>query len=312
MDTNCIEGLDSLPASVHSCVLTVGNFDGVHVGHQRILTAARVLAETEKTAVVAMTFDPPPDLVLRPADAPQRISPHEKKCGLLLAAGVDTVVTARTTKELLAMPPEDFLKKIILRRFSPSHFVEGRNFAFGRGRTGNIDTLRAAQQKGGMVLHVVEPVSIRLAEGQTCVSSTLIRRLVSAGRIEDANRCLGREFALYGEVIAGQGRGRLLEFPTANIDPAEQVCPAEGVYAGKAALAGREFLAAISIGVKPTFAPAERTVEAFLIDAGDDYYGRLMTLSFVGRLRDQRRFENAETLKKQIAKDVQHVRKICG
>ncbi len=315
MDERCIQGLESLPAAARSGVLTIGNFDGVHVGHRRILQVARDLAHSAPAAVVAMTFEPPPDLVLRPEDAPQRVVPPEVKCRLLREAGCDWVVTAAADRAMLAMAPTEFVEQVIVRRFSPRHVVEGANFRFGRGRAGGVETLRQAGAPAGFELHVADPVRVRLAGGEEVVSSTLIRRLVAAGRVAGAARCLGRDFSLYGRVVPGSGLGRSLEHPTANLALGEQVCPGDGVYAGTAAVAGGEFAAAISVGTKPTFTAtgeARRTVEAFLLDASGDYYDETMTLSFARRLRDQRRYESAEALKAQMAKDVERVREICG
>ena len=315
MDERCIEGLESLPAAVRSCVLTIGNFDGVHLGHRRIIEVAAGLARAEAAAVVAMTFQPPPDLVLRPDDAPQRVVPPEVKCRLLRQAGCDWVVTARADRATLAMEPEEFIERVIVRRLAPRHVVEGPNFHFGRRRAGGVETLRRAGESAGFELHVADPVRVRLSGGEEVVSSTLIRRLVEAGRVGDAAKCLGRDFCLYGRVVPGSGLGRSLEYPTANLALGEQVCPGDGVYAGRAAVAGGEFAAAISVGTKPTFTTtgeAGRTVEAFLLNASGDYYDETMTLSFVRRLRDQRRYESAEALKAQMAKDVERVREICG
>jgi len=310
-DTRCIQGLERVPASAGGYVLTIGNFDGVHLGHRLILQRARALADAEGAPLAAMTFEPPPDLVLRPQDAPQRITPLGPKCALLRKAGADWVLVARADRAFLAKSPADFIDEIICRRLSARHVVEGDNFFFGHDRSGNIDTLRLAGSKKGFLVHVVEPVAMELPEGPQRVSSSLVRRLVAAGRMEDAARCLGRPFALYGDVVSGQGHGRLLDFPTANIQPDQQVVPADGVYAGKAWIGEAAFKAAISVGNKPTLGPAAGTcVEAFLIDARGDYYGREMSLSFHARLRGQERFQDAPSLRAQIAKDVQRVREI--
>jgi riboflavin kinase/FMN adenylyltransferase len=165
-------------------------------------------------------------------------------------------------------------------------------------------------ERAGIRVHLVDSVLIDLAEGRERVSSTLVRNLLRAGRVEDVRRCLGREFVLYGTVVGGRGRGRLLEFPTANLGGGEQVVPGDGVYAGRALVRGRTAPAAISVGTKPTFGESERTVEAFLLDAREDYYNEPVGLSFVRRLRDQVRFDSAEALKAQIAKDVEIVRQI--
>ena len=307
-----IQGLAELPAEARSCVLTIGNFDGVHLGHQKILSAARRLAAQARAPVVVMTFDPPPDLVLRPADEPQRITPPEMKTELLFEAGADWVVTVASNTELLGMSPEEFVERVVVRSFAPRQIVEGRGFSFGRGRTGNVETLSRTGPSAGFGVHVVEPVSVTLANGPQRVSSTLIRRLVGAGRVEDARRCLGRCFALCGPVIRGQGRGKDLAYPTANVDPGQQVIPGDGVYAGSARASGREYSAAISVGAKPTFGGVRRDVEAFLLDAEGDYYDVGITLRFERRLRGQQAFGSARALKRQIEKDVQRVRELHG
>jgi len=315
MDERCISGLESLPAAARSCVLTIGNFDGVHVGHRRIVEAARALADRQGGAVVAMTFEPPPDLVLRPDDAPQRLVPPGVKCELLREAGCDWVVTAKADRALLALEPGEFVEQVIVRHFAPRWIVEGPNFSFGRARAGSVDALRQAGASAAFDVHVAEPVALELSDGREIVSSTLIRSLVAAGRAAEAARCLGRDFALYGRVVPGEGLGRKLQYPTANLAPGEQICPGDGVYAGLAELAGREYAAAVSIGTKPTFTDGqagERTVEAFLLDASGDFYGAAMKLSFVRRLRDQRRYDGPEALKAQLARDVERVREIVA
>jgi len=315
MDENCIMGLEALPEAVRSCVLTIGNFDGVHVGHQRILARARSLAEAAGATAVAMTFEPPPDLVLRPADPPQRILPAEQKLRLLRAAGAEAVVVARADDALLSMRPAEFIEHVIVRRFAPRHVVEGPNFRFGRRRSGTVETLRQAGPSWGFEVHVAEPVVVDLGGSAETVSSTLVRGLVMAGRVADAATCLGRPFALYGRIVSGLHFGRILEFPTANLSSGEQVCPGDGVYAGRAAIGATTYPAAVSIGTKPTLtdgSEAHRCIEAFLLNAEGDFYDEDMALSFVCRLRDQERFDGIEALRAQIDKDVARVREICG
>lgn len=299
-------GLDKLPAAVRGCVLTIGNFDGVHIGHRHIVACAKELA-AGSAPVVALTFDPPPDLVLRPGDTPQRLSVPAERCRLLAHAGADYVVTAAATTDLLSLDVEQFIAQVIDRRFAPRGMVEGPDFHFGRGRSGNVDTLR----QRGFEVRVVEPIAIDLPGGRQTVSSTLIRRMLLEGHVEDAARCLDRPYALQGRVVGGRRVGRLLDFPTANLDAGEQVVPADGVYAGWASIGADMHAAAISIGSKPTFqGEGGRAVEAFLIGASGDYYGREMTLSFARRLRDQERFPGVEALQAQIARDVENVRAI--
>lgn len=312
MDNRCINGLDSLPAAARGCVLTIGNFDGVHVGHQRIMEISRSLADGG--SVVAMTFDPAPDLVLRPADAPLRVVPQAVKRRLLLDAGCDFVVTVPASIEMLSMTPDDFAQRIIIDAFAPRHVVEGPNFFFGRKRSGSIDTLAEIGRHAGFEVHVAEPVHLELCDGRHLVSSTLIRHLVTEGRLADAELCLGRAFTLYGRVVRGRGIGRVLEYPTANLRLGDQVIPADGVYAGLAEVRGETCAAAISIGTAPTFrseAQGIRTVEAFLLKPPGDLYDADMTLAFARRLREQRRYDSPEALKAQMALDVEQVRQIC-
>jgi len=311
MEQGLIQGLDNIPGAARGCVLTIGNFDGVHLGHRRILDQARRLADSASRAVMAMTFEPPPDQILRPLDAPQRVTPFALKCRLLREAGADLVIALPPEQWLLEMTPGSFIDHIITERIAPSAMVEGRDFRFGNRRSGDVESLTEAGRSAGFTVHVVEPVVLDFPDGPRRISSSLIRQLVSRGNIQDANRCLGREFAMCGVVATGQGQGRLLEFPTANINPGQQVCPADGVYAGKAEIQGRVYPAAISVGNKPTLGPVGASVvEAFLLDAGGDFYGREMTLNFTARLRDQRRFDDVAALRAQIAKDIQRVREL--
>lgn len=310
MNDRLLHGLDSSPPAARGGVLTIGNFDGVHLGHRRILSTARTLADAQKLPVIALTFEPPPDRVVRPGDVPKRLTPPEEKGRLLLEAGADWVVFARSDRALFEMSAQEFIRDVLVAKFAPRHLVEGPNFLFGRGRAGTIDTLRSAGETAGFLVHVADPVLRDLPEGAQRISSTLIRHLVSSGRIEDARACLGQPFALYGRVIAGEGRGRLLDFPTSNIVGGEQVCPSDGIYAAAASVAGRDFASAVSIGNKPTFGPSERAIEAHLIGASGDFYHEHLTLRFLRRLRDQVRFDGPEQLKRQIAKDVQNAQEI--
>ena len=315
-----------MPRSLRGCALTIGNFDGVHLGHQRIIRATRSRAEGQGAAAVAMTFEPPPELVLRPDSLPKRITPADQKVRILLDAGCDFVVVAKADLEFLAAGPADFIADVLVRRFAPSHVVEGADFLFGHKRAGNVDTLREAAPRAGFVMHVVEPVMIDLpaqdsagptaalpagTSGRQRISSTLIRSLIEAGRVDQAAACIGREFALFGKVVSGTGRGgKLLGFPTINLQTAGQVIPADGVYAGLATVDGRRHAAAVSIGDNPTLGGTGRCVEAFLLDARGDFLGKEVSLAFRRLVGLQKKFDSPEALKRQIAEDVRHVRQI--
>jgi len=307
-----VEDLDRLPAEARGCVLTIGNFDGVHLGHRRILQVARSAADAVGAKVVAMLFDPPPLAVLAPDRAPPPITPTAMKVRRLAECGADVIVVVPATGEFLGIEARSFVQDVLVGRFRPRRLVEGPDFAFGRGRGGNVQTLRELGAEAGFEVTVVDPAVVELpGEGPVRVSSSLIRRLVLAGDVVAAGRCLGRTFSLYGRVVQGQGRGRLLEFPTANVDPGGMLVPGDGVYAARAEVAGRSCPAAVSIGVKPTFGPGPRTIEAHLIDDRRRLYDQPIALSFFQRLRDQETFPDTGSLRAQIAKDVERVRHLC-
>lgn len=308
MTDRWIQGLENLPAGVRGCVLTIGNFDGVHLGHQAILAEARRQADRLSAVVAALTFDPPPDLVLRPVDEPRLLTPPGRKAALLLEAGADWAVTARTTRELLQASPDQFLQDIVAGCFAPAAMVEGEDFFFGRSRGGNVESLRRFGLEHGFGVQVVPAVSVTMGGASQRISSTLVRRLVADGEVEQARACLGRCFALTGRVVAGFGRGRTLDYPTANLDPDCQIVPADGVYAAVARLGRCDYIAAVSVGNQPTFPSGKHAVEAFLLDAKGDFYGQEMILEFRRRLREQRRFETIDALKAQMSEDVQRVR----
>ena len=312
MGVEVMDGLENLPERLRRCVLTVGNFDGVHVGHQAILRRARGLADSVGAAMVAMTFDRPPATLVAPEKVPEALLPGEVKHRLLGEGGADAVVVARATRPFLAMAAEAFVREVLAGRFAARYLIEGRNFFFGRGRGGNIGTLRAMAAECDFEVVEVPPVTLDLPPGgEVRVSSSLIRRLVHAGDVAGAGRCLGRPYTLYGRVVGGERRGRALEFPTANVAPAGTITPADGVYAARAEVAGETWAAAVSIGNKPTFGPTERCIEANLIGAAGDFYDLPIALAFLRRLRDQQRFPDAESLRARIAEDVERVRELC-
>lgn len=307
------EGVDSIDPALRGAVLTVGNFDGVHLGHQRILRTARALAHVSSAAVIAMTFEPHPVELLRPEHAPRRLTLWDEKVPQLSAAGADAVVRLETDWPLLTLTAEEFVRDILVKRIHPSYIVEGPNFGFGRGRKGDVETLRLLSPKGGFQVHIVEPYQAHLPgdASPTVVSSTTARRLLSAGDVALAALCLGRPYAMVGTVIRGAGDGRTLGYPTINLDVGAQLVPAEGVYAGMAEVEGRRLAAAASIGTRATMGGTALAVEAFLIDDGvGDCYGRLARLELVERIRDQRKFDSPFLLKEQIGRDVEAVLRI--
>lgn len=292
-------------------VLTVGNFDGVHVGHQAILAKARALGKVEQVPVIVMTFDPHPLQILAPAHTPLRLMPVEERASLLVATGADMVVIVRSDESFLSIEAGPFIHEIMMSRFGPLHIVEGASFRFGKGRKGTPDLLRCEGQQYGCQVHILEPVSVLEDGVHLVVSSSLIRRLLTQGDAAQAATCLSRPYAIEGRVMRGAGRGRGLGFPTANVEiPVGQVEPGEGVYAGYGRVGSLCTAAAISVGRAETFGGGKKQLEAYLLDYEGDLYGKHIRIEFAARVRDQKKFSSAEELRAQIDADVQVTRRI--
>ena len=304
-----LSGLDSLGHVPDAAALSVGNFDGVHLGHRRIIDTMRGL---NASAVVVVTFEPHPLSVLRPELMPPRLTPPGLKHELLKAAGVTHLVELRPTPETLGVSAEDFWQ-MLRDDARPAHLVEGPDFTYGKGAAGNVDTLRARAADSGVSLRVVEPLQVTLPGHQiVSASSSLVRWMLVKGRVKDAAALLGRPYALRGVVVHGYERGRTIGYPTANLDVGEQLIPADGVYASIAVVDGVERAAALSIGSAPTFVDARRQVEAFLLDFSGDLYGKTIDLRVTSWVRDQLRFPGVESLIERMKHDVQLVAARCA
>lgn len=306
-----MHGLES--AALTDVVLTIGNFDGVHRGHQAILAAGRRRADAAGAPLVAMTFDPHPLAILTPDHVPPTLTPLHEKLRCLERAGTDGVVVVRSTPAFLNLSADAFLTQVIVGRFRPVAVVEGASFGFGRHRQGNVETLRAAAPNHGFEVEVVEPVRIELGgHPGTVVSSSFVRQLIQSGTMDQARLCLGRPYALFGRVGHGAGRGRGLGFPTANLLVEGQLVPGEGVYAGRTRIGDRWFAAAVSIGRNPTFDGETLSVEAHLLDFDGDVYEQDLRVELIEWLRDQRRFASPEALREQIDRDVTRTREVVA
>jgi riboflavin kinase/FMN adenylyltransferase len=304
-----LRGLSALDPPLARSVLTIGNFDGVHLGHQQLLAQAGLLAANADDPVVVLTFEPHPLTIVAPHKAPPRLTTAEEKSRLLLAAGADLVVEAVSERELLGLEPERFVEEVILAKFHPSHIVEGPSFGFGKARRGTPELLQQLGRRHGFEVHILQPVSLEVDRGETVlVSSSLVRRLVAEGKVHRAALCLGRPYAVSGEVVRGHQRGRSIGFPTANVAVADVLIPGDGVYSARAIVDGAAHPAAVSIGVTPTFGDGRRQVEAYLLDFAGDLYGRTMRLEFSRFLRGQEKFASVDALKAQLAADVAAVR----
>ncbi|MCP3905417.1 MAG: riboflavin biosynthesis protein RibF [Planctomycetes bacterium] len=293
-----------------STAVTIGNFDGVHRGHTRLVQAAR--AEVgDDGRVIVLSFDPHPLTALRPDVEIRRLTGFERRTALLAAAGADEVVRLEPTADVLDRAPDEFIADVA-RRFAPSVIVEGPDFRFGRGRAGDVRTLRKLETTHGYRTVVIDPVEAALANQHVVrVSSSMVRWLLERGRVADAGMLLGRPYALQTTVVPGDRRGRTLGIPTANLDRGDDVLPADGIYAGTARRPdGRCYAAAISVGTKPTFGAHARVCEAHLLDYDGpvDDYGWTIDLRFERWLRDQVRYDDVARLVEQLQRDLDNVR----
>lgn len=308
---NVVNGLDNVDLSESRCILTIGNFDGVHRGHQRILATGRQKADHHGVPLAVLTFEPHPLAILNPANPPRRISTIQGKLEQLLKCGPDYVVIAESRPALLQIEAEAFIESVIVARFRPVAIVEGFNFGFGKGRRGSGETLKQFASKWDYEVMLVEPFNQTLDDGQEIrTSSSLIRNLISEGRVREAADGLGRAFALEGPVVEGSKRGRQIGFPTANLAIKDQIIPADGVYAGSVVIDGSNRKCAISIGSTPTFDGHIRQVEAHVLDHEGDLYGQTLKLEFIEHVREQAKFSSIEALVMQITADVDFVRNL--
>lgn len=294
--------------------ITIGNFDGVHLGHAKLVQTSRALVG--KTGrVVALVFDPHPMTILRPDAVPTRLSTMAQRTTWLRTMGVDEVVTLTPTCDFLGQSPREFIEKITAN-FSPGFIVEGPDFHFGKGRAGSVDTLHELEQSFGYQTHIVYPVEAALCDQSTVtVSSSVIRWLIQHGRVRDAGLLLGRPYELVSTVVSGDKRGRTIGVPTINLANTGCLLPADGIYAGRANRAeGETYPAAISIGTKPTFGEHPRTCEAHLIGYHGplDDYGWNVRLQFTDWLRDQLTYTSVEPLIDQLKRDITNTAKAIG
>jgi riboflavin kinase/FMN adenylyltransferase len=303
-----------------AAVLTIGNFDGVHIGHAALIARAREIAarHASRPRVIAMTFDPHPLTRLRPELAPPVLTTFTERERLLIAAGADEVVRLEPSPELLSLAPEAFVAHVVAEH-APVAIVEGPDFHFAKGRAGNNQVLAQLGRLHGFEVDVVPPVEAALGDQSiVTASSTIIRWLVQHGRVADAALILGRPYTLTGAVVRGDQRGRQIGFPTANL-ATPCMLPADAVYAGTAELAdSRRFQAAIHVGTRSTFDDTTRTVEAYILDwAGPvaertPEYGWPLRLEINHWLRDQARFESVPLLVEQITRDVKRTRTLVN
>lgn len=296
-------------ASFSRTVITIGNFDGVHLGHRAILTRVITRARELDAQAVAVTFEPHPLKFLRPEMHLPLLTTPEQKINLLAAAGLAAVVVLPFNREFAALPAREFVQRYFLERLRVREVVVGHDYCFGRGREGNIDLLKEMGQKHGFTVQVVWAVE---ADGAV-VSSSLIRAMLRLGKVAEAARLLGRPYGVVGRVVQGKGRGaKLLGVPTANIRPENELLPATGIYAVRVQRGDETLLGAANIGTCPTFGNGEFSLEVHLLDFSGDLYDENLGVEFVARLREERRFPSIEALAAQIHADIKAARQVLA
>ncbi|MBU4614461.1 bifunctional riboflavin kinase/FAD synthetase [Rhodococcus sp. GG48] len=313
-------GLDDVPADWGRCVLTIGVFDGVHRGHAQLISRAVDAARERGIPSVLMTFDPHPAEVVRPGSHPAQLTTLPRRAELAEELGIDVFCVMPFTTEFMKLSPERYVHEILVERLHVSEVVVGENFTFGRKAAGNVDLLRRTGARFGFA---VDGVNL-LAEHAVTFSSTYIRSCVDAGDVAAAAEALGRPHRVEGVVVHGDGRGRGLGFPTANIaPPMYSAIPADGVYAAWFTVLGpgpvegtvepgKRYAAAVSIGTNPTFSGRTRTVEAFVLDREADLYGQHVAVDFVQRVRGMEKFDSVEALIEEMGRDAEKARAILA
>lgn len=309
-----VRGSAALGRSPRRAVLTIGNFDGLHIGHRQILRTVIDRARAHDGEAVVYTFDPHPRKVLQVGRPPSLLTTTEQKLELLAAAQIDLVVVEPFTAAFAKTTPEQFVREHVHAHIAPVEVYVGYDFHYGRDRAGSMRLLTELGPRLGFAVTIIPEVTI----GGRDVSSSRIRELLAAGDVEEAKRMLGRSFAVRGSVTRGDHRGHPLGFPTANLSPENEVIPALGVYAGHVLLledgtppAGTRFAAVTNVGRRPTFKGDDAPVlaEAHLLDFAGDLYGRRIEVSFEARLRGEQRFPDGDALRAQIARDVEIARR---
>jgi riboflavin kinase / FMN adenylyltransferase len=295
-----VAGLDNLPA-LAPCALAIGNFDGVHLGHRRILEQTRALADQSGLQAVVLTFDPHPMKVVAPERLPNLLTTSAQRQALFEQFGFDQTIILEFTPRVAQLSAEQFISEVLESRLHARWIIVGENFRFGYRGAGNIEVLRQQGERFGFQVVSVEPVRI----GGEPVSSTRVRRLLSEGRVAQVRKLLGRPFALEGPIVPGYGVGARQTVPTLNLQPEAELWPARGVYvtSTREPSTGHCWESVTNIGNRPTFNGAEQTVETFLLSPLESQTPRRIELAFHWRLRDEKRFDSAEELRRQILSD---------
>ena len=305
-------GLDAVPSGWGRSVVTVGVFDGVHRGHQQLIATAVAAGRGRGLPTVLVTFDPHPAEVVRPGSHPARLTGLRRRADLVAELGVDAFLVLPFTTELSRRTPAEFAHEVLVERLHAAAVLVGRNFTFGHRAAGDVAALAEFGRRFGFAVEGVELATDGAGDHVT-FSSTYVRACIDAGDVEAAAAALGRPHRVEGVVVHGYRRGQSLGFPTANVaSPPHTALPADGVYAGRFVLGERRLPAAVSVGSNPTFSGTVRTVEAYVLDVDEDFYGHEVGVDFVARLRGQERYADLDALVAAIRGDVARTRALLG
>ncbi len=301
-----IVGIENIRRKFRNPILTLGNFDGVHLGHQKIFRELKEEARKMDGEAIVFTFDPHPLQVLDPQRCPPFITPFKKKMMLVGGSGIDVIIVATFDLGLANITPEAFVEQILLDKIGARKILVGYNCYFGKDRKGNVEMLIRLGEKLGFEVKVIEAVKIN----DTPVSSSKIRELIQDGKMGQAAQLMGRNYLLMGKVIWGADRGKRLGFPTANLEILNSLYPKTGVYAVEAIVGDKTYPGVVNVGYDPTFGENPLSVEVHILDFSRDIYGEEIQLVFFERMRDEKTFENPDSLARQIRKDIDTARKI--
>ena len=302
-----IRGIETIPTDLRCAVVTIGNFDGIHLGHQLILRRLVEEAHHEKCPAVVISFEPHPKMVLHPERRPfYLITSLEEKIRLLASLDIDTFILIPFSLEYAQTTAEEFVRGVLAERLHIRKIIIGRDYTFGRGKEGNEAFLTTFGKRLEFEVEVMNAIRV----GETTVSSTRIREALLAGEVRLAASLLGRPYNLGGRVVPGNRRGARLGFPTANVSPDKELVPARGVYAVHVVLDGIRRRGGLSIGINPTFTDGKRSIEVHILDFHENIYDKTLDMLFIERIRDEIRFDSPEKLIDQIDRDIARVREI--
>jgi riboflavin kinase/FMN adenylyltransferase len=301
-----VRGTKNIVRPIPYPVVAIGNFDGVHIGHQMLFRKAAQMAQKPNGTAIVFTFEPHPLKIIAPSRVPPLLTTFRQKMELIEACGIDKVVCADFTRQFADQQPRDFAKNILVDLIGVEEIVVGFDYAFGRGREGTISYLKKMGEEFHFKVHVVEPIKL---QGHL-VSSSHVRELIEEGNVKAARDFLGRDYSILGPVVHGHHTGHAIGFPTANLDTAKVQIPGTGVYAVRILHAGKTFLGAVNIGFNPTFNRDRLSVEVHIFDFHENIYGQEVEVIFVDRIRSEMAFKSADELVVQIKKDIETARTI--